>query len=260
MVVFISFYGLYKQVVWHFRTTLRHTLKLLKLTYIFGLIWLTSCNDQPRKLSGVTETIEVSYVNWACDCANFIETKFYKNNSDYETKEEDCIFIEPFNKSNIIPDDYYDKGHFEYYLKLSGQFYDDKGVPNSYDQKTPEKPKKAKVFRYDSFELVKKNTNKSSIDLLTGTWVHEKDSLATLKIKDKSWAFEYEGKVSSDDEVYNINLTDKLPEFVKETEKAEFIILTNKTDTMYFEILGLNDKVLSLMNFPTGRLHLYNRK
>lgn len=56
----------------------------------------------------------------------------------------------------------------------------------------------------------------------------------------------------SDDEVYNINLTDKLPEFVKETEKAEFIILTNKTDTMYFEILGLNDKVLSLMNFKNN--------
>jgi len=131
-------------------------MKFLKLTSIFGLIWWTSCNNQPTKLSGKTETIEVSYINWACDCADFIETKFYSYNSEYEAKVEDCIFIEPSNKANKIPDDYYDKGNFDYYLKLNGQFYNDQGVPKSYDRKTPEKPKKAKVFRYDSFELIKK--------------------------------------------------------------------------------------------------------
>ena len=142
--------------MWHFKTTHRQIMKLLKLTFIFGFIWLTSCTDQPTKISGVTETIEVSYINWACDCADFIETKYYKHNADYEAKEEDCIFIEPSNKSNKIPDDYYDKKHFEYYLKLKGQFYVEFGIPNTYNRKTPEKPDKAKVFRYDSFELVKK--------------------------------------------------------------------------------------------------------
>lgn len=142
--------------MWHFKLTLKQTMKLLRLTFILGLIGVTSCNDQPTKLSGVTKMIEVSYVNWACDCADFIETKFYKDNPDYEAKEEDFIFIEPSNKDNKIPDDYYNKGHFEFHLKLSGQFYNDKGVPNSYDRKTPEKPEKAKIFRYDRFELVKK--------------------------------------------------------------------------------------------------------
>jgi len=131
-------------------------MKNFLLICILGLIWLTNCNDQPKNLSGMTETIEVSYVNWACDCANFIERKFYKYNSYYEAKEEDCIFIEPTNKDRKIPDIYYEKGHFEYFLKLKGQFYKDKGVPNSYDRKTPEKPEPARVFRYDSFELVKK--------------------------------------------------------------------------------------------------------
>ena len=131
-------------------------MKLTRLTLIFGLIWLTSCNNQPTKLSGKTETIEVFYINWACDCADFIETKFYADNSEYEAKEEDCIFIEPANPSIKIPDNYFEKGHFENHLKLTGQFYIDKGVPNTYDRKTPEEIEKSKVFRYDKFELVKK--------------------------------------------------------------------------------------------------------
>ncbi|WP_199118494.1 hypothetical protein [Pedobacter sp. ASV28] len=131
-------------------------MKILKLTCISWLIWLTSCSDQPTKLSGKTETIEVSYLNWACDCADFMETKFYTQNANYEAKEEDCIFIEPSKKGNEIPDQYYRQGQFEYYLKLRGQFYIDKGVPNSYNRKTAEQPKKSKVFRYDSFELVRK--------------------------------------------------------------------------------------------------------
>jgi len=126
------------------------------MTYFFGLLWLISCIDKPGKLSGVTETIEVSYVNWACDCPNFIETKFYKNNSAYETNVEDCIFIESSNERITIPENYFENGHFKYHLKLTGQFYVDKGVPDSYDPKTPEKPEKAKVFRFDRFELVKK--------------------------------------------------------------------------------------------------------
>ncbi len=138
--------------MWHFKTTLEQTMKLFNLTYILGLIWLTSCSDQPTKLSGKTETIEVSYINWACDCPDFIDRRHYKDDLEYEAKEEDCIFIEPSSNDKKIPQDYYDNGHFEYYLKLSGQFYVDKGVPDSYDQKTPERPEKARVFKYDNFE------------------------------------------------------------------------------------------------------------
>lgn len=54
---------------------MKMTKKLFKLTYIFGFIWLASCKDQPTKLSGKYEIIEVSYMNWACDCADFIDTK-----------------------------------------------------------------------------------------------------------------------------------------------------------------------------------------
>lgn len=111
--------------------------------------------DRPTKLSSITETIEVNFVNWACDCANFIETKHGLNDSNYETREQDCIFIEPANAKLKLPERYFEKDHFEKKLRLTGQFYLKKGIPRFYEQKTPEKPRPAKVFRYTKFEMVK---------------------------------------------------------------------------------------------------------
>jgi len=111
--------------------------------------------DRPFKLSATTETIELNYVNWACDCANFIETKHAQNDPNYETREEDCIFIEPANAKLKLPERYFEKGHFERKLRLTGQFYLKKGIPRFYEQKTPEKPVPARVFRYTEFEMVK---------------------------------------------------------------------------------------------------------
>jgi len=96
-------------------------------------------------------------------------------------------------------------------------------------------------------------------DFLTGTWIHDQDSLATVQITSSRWTFMYAGEAITTD-TFHISKTSKLPQFVKPTEKAEFIILTNTTDTMYYEILNLDDKVLSILSYPSGRLHLYNRK
>ena len=80
-------------------------------------------------------------------------------NPDYEINEEDCIFIEPANLNNLIPEEYYEN-HFNFYLQLTGQFYRNKGIPNSYERKTPLNPQKAKVFRYDNFDLIEKTMTK----------------------------------------------------------------------------------------------------
>jgi hypothetical protein len=135
-------------------------MKLLQLSWLCSFLLIVSCSSQqPQKLSDKIETIEVGYVNWACDCANFIETRYYKASNNYEVKEEDCIYIEPSDTSIKIPDSYFDKGHFEKHLILTGRFYIDKGVPSTYDNKTPETPETAKVFRYTKFEFVKKISN-----------------------------------------------------------------------------------------------------
>ena len=109
--------------------------------------------DRPWNLSGKEETIEVSYIRWACDCPNWIETKYYKKNPEYEAKAEDCIFIEAANPDSAIPEDF---DEHKYRLKLKGQFYIDQGISKDYSLKTPEKPQRAKVFRYESYELLKR--------------------------------------------------------------------------------------------------------
>jgi hypothetical protein len=120
--------------------------------------------DAPGKLSGRTETIEEYHVAWTCDCAEWIESRFADADPEYETNEDDCIFIEPTSKDLEIPDSFH-IDHFGKHLDLTGQFYLDEGIPTSYEMKTFEKPKKAKVFRYDRFKIVEaKESNNHNLD------------------------------------------------------------------------------------------------
>ncbi|WP_036152082.1 hypothetical protein [Maribacter forsetii] len=112
--------------------------------------------DQPIKLNTQMDTIHVGYVNWACDCANFYETKLYSKDINFKLKAEDCIFIEAANGINKILKVFFDTIYRNKDLKLIGQFYLEKGIPKSYEMKTREKPDYAKVFRYKSFEIINK--------------------------------------------------------------------------------------------------------
>lgn len=48
----------------------------------------------------------------------------------------------------------YSDKYFSQTLRLSGRFYLDEGVPVIYEQKTPQKPGPARVFRYDKIEYI----------------------------------------------------------------------------------------------------------
>lgn len=109
-----------------------------------------------------------------------------------------------------------------------------------------------------SYSKVATDSSKT-MTLLQGRWIHEKDKLAILTIRNDVWTFGYTGEEESAEDIYHIYLTDKLPQFAQDTVESGFIVLTNKSDTTYFEILGLTKKNLSLMHFPSGRLHLYKR-
>ncbi|WP_254050342.1 hypothetical protein [Myroides sp. N17-2] len=114
-------------------------------------------SKQPTQLSNKNETIEVMYINWACDCADFIDTSLLVEG--YEISANDCLFIEPVSKEIAINEDSLYKKQFEYFIKLKGLYYIDEGVPDSYERKVSEPmaaPNKAKVFRYSSYEYVKK--------------------------------------------------------------------------------------------------------
>lgn len=100
----------------------------------------------------------------------------------------------------------------------------------------------------------------TTLQLMQGLWYHDQDSLATVTIDKEFWTFNYKGEQSDTDDNYSISITDRLPEYVKQTENLEFLILTNKTDTLKYEILGLTDTTFSLMYFAAGKIHLYRRQ
>jgi hypothetical protein len=128
---------------------------------VIGSIWyyhmfITSPLDRPWIPSTERQTIEVTYVNWACDCADFVETKNFKTSPISEPEEDDYLFVEPAREEVNLDSTYYSRLHFSKNLKLTGRFYIDKGIPTSYEMKTPLKPEHAKVFLYDKVEFVNK--------------------------------------------------------------------------------------------------------
>ena len=49
--------------------------------------------DEPTHLSGKQETVEVTYIHWACACANYLDVKHYQDHPKEEVKDTDCFFI-----------------------------------------------------------------------------------------------------------------------------------------------------------------------
>lgn len=104
-------------------------------------------------LSDKTETIDVFKINWACDCADF--TYHRTPPADLDTIPEDgFFFVEAADPSLIVRDkrNADDTTNAYNYVRLTGRFYTDLGISRTYDLKTPEKPKPARVFRYDKIE------------------------------------------------------------------------------------------------------------
>ncbi|MFY0631574.1 MAG: hypothetical protein JXR05_14445 [Flavobacteriaceae bacterium] len=99
---------------------------------------------------------------------------------------------------------------------------------------------------------------KNQTTLKDGRWVLENDTNSGIEIKDGKWTFSYVGEKTEDDDIYNITITNELPEYADtEARPGKFIVLTNQRDTLHYEILNKTDSVLSLMYFPNGSIHLY---
>ena len=109
--------------------------------------------DYPKNLSDKIETIEVSYIAWACDCANWLPIP--RENPDAEIKDTDCIFIEPATPDLEVPDSYWQGETSEKKVRLTGSYYNTKGIPKEYSFMGM-KPDKAKVFRYTKMEVLER--------------------------------------------------------------------------------------------------------
>ena len=98
------------------------------------------------------------------------------------------------------------------------------------------------------------------MQLLQGIWQSEEDRLAGLKIENNKLLFTYKNYQESSEDKYTLSLRNELPQFVNPLKKVEFLVLTKPNDTLYYEILGLTDKILSLQSYPTAKRTLYIRQ
>lgn len=121
-----------------------------------------------------------------------------------------------------------------------------------------------------SFALLKESINvhpqtqkdlqQNLLKQLQGTWIHDEDKKATVLVKKRNWTFNYIGEKPAVDDKYSIIITRQVPQFSDKTQKTDFLMLSSKSDTLQYEILGLTDETLSLMYLPNGNLHLYSKQ
>lgn len=138
---------------WSFQAIKSKSLKLLLLSLV--VLTTAGCNlDHKGGLDGKTQTLELTYIAWACDCANWAskeDINRYHDNID-NTLANRSIFIEPASQALELPDTL---GYSNDIIKFTGQFYKEKGFPKGYD--SFENPEESRVFRYTDYEVVISN-------------------------------------------------------------------------------------------------------
>lgn len=100
------------------------------------------------------KTLELTYIAWACDCANWSTDENLERYSENigDTLASKSIFIEPANNSLKLPDTL---GYSNDRIKFTGQFYNKIGFPKDYN--SFQDPDKARVFRYTKYEVIRNN-------------------------------------------------------------------------------------------------------
>ena len=97
---------------------------------------------------------------------------------------------------------------------------------------------------------------------LQGEWMnHENFNVAHIS-KDKWTASRIQVDGESEPMVYDIKITNTLPQFPEAAEvqdKTEYITLTSASDTRYYEIISLVGKKLGLREYPSGVLVVYEK-
>lgn len=127
------------------------------ITSIILLLLLISCTNQStkslNKLEAKIQTLHLFYVEWACECANWKILDEDLKHVEGDRLAMNCIFIEPANDNLKLPDTLGYNGDI---IEVTGQFYLEKGYPNSY-KKTEQTVDKARVFRYSNYKIGSSN-------------------------------------------------------------------------------------------------------
>jgi len=107
-----------------------------------------------KDLEDTVRALDLQYVAWACQCANWATETDIKKAEDHGNKLADkSIFVEPADNLVELPDTL---GYSGDLIRFTGQFYKDKGYPQKYP-KTEMRVDKSKVFRYTKYQVLRSN-------------------------------------------------------------------------------------------------------
>lgn len=108
-------------------------------------------SDPSNTLTGKQETLQLSYIAWGCDCANWItdaDAKKY-HNLEGDALAAHCIFLEPASKDLALPPNV---DALRNDIIVTGQFYVKPDYPKGTFQ-GEEHLDKARVFRYTKLKV-----------------------------------------------------------------------------------------------------------
>lgn len=107
-----------------------------------------------KDLEDSTQVIDLTYISWACQCANWVtETDLKNSQENGDTLANKAVFIEPADSLIQLPDTL---GYSGDLIRFTGQFYKNKGYPKKYPI-TEMQVDMARVFRYSKFEVLRSN-------------------------------------------------------------------------------------------------------
>jgi hypothetical protein len=107
-----------------------------------------------KDLEDTVRSLDLTYIAWACQCANWAtEADFKKAQDDGDKLADKSVFIESADTSVELPDTL---GYSGDLIRFTGQFYKDKGFPKKYP-KTEMPVDKSKVFRYTKYQVLRSN-------------------------------------------------------------------------------------------------------
>ncbi|HEU4861352.1 MAG TPA: hypothetical protein VFT15_16015 [Chitinophagaceae bacterium] len=140
-------------------------MKFFLISFIFLFSACSGENQSPKAekneyhptyttdLEDSIKTLNLQYISWACQCANWATPSDIELYQDTGKLSEHSIFIEPATDKLILPDTL---GYSGDLIMFVGQFYKDIGYPKNYP-KTEMQVDKARVFKYSSYKVIRSN-------------------------------------------------------------------------------------------------------
>jgi len=90
--------------------------------------------------------------------------------------------------------------------------------------------------------------------LLQGKWASKGHNNFTIEVKGNSWKVIHNSRAFSQDKDYEFVLSKNLPKMILEVPDSRFISLKSKLDTLYYQIAGISESTLYLIQIPGNEI------